>query len=421
MDETGSRIYRHFADQLCVWAQTGILPATGNQDIRYGLELQRKRLERYQVRMEYELMPKKEEAAAISNAVYTDSKYTNRLTWGPYHKTVTYYLEGRKRLTSTDDQLLYTIITWLNQENVQETYCCPNCGTISKVQDLMGGCPNCKTRFLMSDLFPKVTDYHFLKDYGLTSNDIKNRIYKWVIVGILIGILIAFPGSILDFLRSGRPGDGLAGRILLLLWRFVGSGIMGALAGYVIWAFGFIGGLLKDGVRQAPKAAGIIMSRKKLNELLKPFDPGFSFEYFIGKVQALMKILIFTDDRKNLAVYEGPLEENLFDDIIDAQFDGALNLLNCQVAGNYCYLDLKVYMTDVYCRKNKVFKRSDVFQMGLCKNIRRPVNYGFSIKKVSCPRCGASFDASREKICPYCKTSYHLGEDDWVITYIRRM
>ena len=40
----GERIYRAFAGELEEWSRTDKTPTTGNQDIRYYLELQRERL-----------------------------------------------------------------------------------------------------------------------------------------------------------------------------------------------------------------------------------------------------------------------------------------------------------------------------------------------------------------------------------------
>ena len=418
MEKTGEQIYKEFADQLCEWAETGKIPDAGNQDIQYILLLQKARLDKYHVKMDYDLKLRGESMDKISEAVFSDTKYTNRLIWRGCQKTVSYFLEGRKCLFSSTAEKLYTIVTWLNQAEVQETYCCPNCGTISEINTLMEGCPYCKTRFLMSDLFPKVTSYHFLTDYGMNDREAKTRISKWMITGIIIGLVLIVPSTVLNFIHNGRDGVSLVGRCLYCVLSFVTAGGLGALAGYAAGAMKFLFSLLKDGVRQAPMAAGIVNARKKLNEFLKTYDPSFSFEYFTGNIQSLLKILIFTDDRSNSAVYEGPSTDSLFDSIIDAQFGGTVTLNRYWMDGNYCHIDLNVYMMDVYCHNNRLSRKADIFQVDVCRNMLRPINYGFSIKKVCCKSCGASFDASKEKHCPYCKNSYDLKEDDWVITYV---
>lgn len=64
---------------------------------------------------------------------------------------------------------------------------------------------------------------------------------------------------------------------------------------------------------------------------------------------------------------------------------------------------------------SKIFKKNDIFRMKLCKDITKPEDYGFSIRKVQCRGCGGSFDASRIRYCPYCGREYDLKEDDWVV------
>ena len=71
----------------------------------------------------------------------------------------------------------------------------------------------------------------------------------------------------------------------------------------------------------------------------------------------------------------------MFDRIIDAQFEGAVTLNRCWAEGNYCYLDINVHMSVVYCQDQEVTRRSEKFAMVVCRNKNRPVDYGFSIKR----------------------------------------
>lgn len=152
---------------------------------------------------------------------------------------------------------------------------------------------------------------------------------------------------------------------------------------------------------------------------MKKYDPAFSFEYFMGRVQSLLKVLVFSEDMNHCAVYDGETCSEDFKNIVDTQFAGAIGLERFEVKDQYCYVDLKVYMQDIYLKNNDIRKKAKVYKVGLCKNISKPTDYGFSIKKVNCQSCGASFDATKEKYCPYCNSEYHLKDEDWVITYIR--
>lgn len=412
MDKTDRQIYEEFVSQLCQWGKDGSIPAAGNQDINYGLSLQRKRLDRYHARIEYRLTKREDRTGQVFTAVFSDIRYTNKLVMASYLKEAEYSIEGRRCLTIRDSSLLYTVITWLNDSTADAAYCCPNCGAISQVSALLEGCPYCHTKFFMSDLFPKVTNFYFLPDYSLGKNEANTKTAKWMITGAVMGFLIRMPGLIADLFHGGNL-------IPLLFSALLTAGVC-AIYGYFALAISMFVRVLKDGFKQAPRAAGQISAKKRLTDFMKQYDPGFTFEYFFGKVQSLVKILIYADDRRGLAVYEGPLEDCCFDNIMDAQFDGAVSLNSGRVEGDYCYLDLNVYMTDIYCQNGRLHQKSDLFRIGLCRNISRPADYGFSIRQVGCKSCGASFDATRERCCPYCKTRYDLKEDDWVITYMKK-
>lgn len=420
MDKSGRQIFEEFAAQLCEWSKTGKTPAAGNQDIRYALSLQQERLDKCQARAEYILKLRGEWLDRISNTVFASEKYTNKLFWRSYQRTANYYVRDKKCLTLKENENMYAMITWLNHGDMQETYCCPNCGNISEIGVLLEGCPYCKTRFLMSDLFPKVTTYHFLRDYGMNNREGKSTLKKWMIPGAVIVMLLNAPNAFSNLAQSLQNGYSMAGSVLTSLLPLAVFGVFGAIGGYIIWVACTMAKLLKDCFKQVPMAAGITEARKQLTSIMKQFDPGFSYEYFIGSMQALLKILMFTDDRTNLAVYEGTSVGTMFDNIIDAQFEGAVTLNRCWVEGEYCFLDVNVHMTDIYCQGQDVTRKSEKFAMVVCRNKNRPVDYGFSIKKVSCKSCGASFDASKERRCPYCGGSYDLKEDDWVITSITK-
>lgn len=414
MEKTDRQIYEEFVSQLCQWGETGVAPSAGNQDIGYGLTLQRRRLETHYAKIEYRLTGRLDRQGQADKAAFSDLRYTNQLVWKALHRETDYYRDGKKCLTVKDDELLYTIITRLNDPgDVQASYVCPNCGAISAVGVLLEGCPYCRTRFVMSDLFPKITNYYFLPDYGMGETETKNHSTKWMVTGGAVAFLIRFPGFVLDLIRGGN--------LFLLLISLALAVGMGVVFGYFALSIRLLIRVFSGAFKMAPRAAGQISAKKRLTDFMKQFDPGFTFEYFFGKVQGLLKILIFTDDRSRISVYDGPeFDGSGLDDIVDAQFDGAISLNGGRVEGEYCYLDLNVYMTDVYCRGSGLKQKSDCFQVGLCRNISCPADYGFSVKKVGCKSCGASFDATRERFCPFCRTRYDLREDDWVITLIRK-
>lgn len=416
-----TQIYKGFAAQLCAWTVSGKLPSLGNQDIRYALQLQKARLDKFQVRIKYKLKLSEEKLDCVSKIVYSNTTYINQLIWRSYYKTANYYIKGRKRFSLIDIEHLHLLIVSLDPEQVQEMCCCPNCGTISEIKTLTQGCPDCGTKFLITDLFPKVSNFHFVRDYATDIEQAKDRTIKGMLIGALVGSLLVSPDVASRLMQSAEGGFSWGWRILLILWPYVAVGGLGAAVGHVIQSVIIGAKMMQDNLLHAPIADREMEARKNLTEFMREHEPGFSYEYFTSRVQALARILIFTDDRSNLAVYEGEMEQNDFDHIIDVQFGGAISFNQGIADGGYCYLDLNIYMINTYCQDHRVKQKTEEFQMKLCKCIKRSSNCGFSIKKVSCKSCGASFDASRDRHCPYCRSCYKLREDDWVITYIRKI
>ena len=71
------------------------------------------------------------------------------------------YYKGDKCIDTQESQITINAIvtdTTVETSAVEsDYYCCPFCGAISQIRELMTGCPYCQTKFQISDLFPKVT------------------------------------------------------------------------------------------------------------------------------------------------------------------------------------------------------------------------------------------------------------------------
>lgn len=402
------QVYRQFARELEEWSRTDKTPETGNQDIRYYLDLQRERLRSRNLKMEYRLRLRGEHLDNVYSTAYRDRIYTNYQTCSSFMQTVTFSRDGKVLYDKEDTQRLFQTITYMEQQRPEETYCCPNCGGVSPIRALLEGCPYCHTRFVMSDLFPKVTGYCFQHDFYMNKKEGRAKTRKWVLGGILATFLLALPKSYMDM--------GLVAVPLCLLW----SAPLGAFTGYIFMSFCMLFHLVGAAAGEVSRLPNVAGTRKKLDKLIKSFDPLFSYEHFSGRIVSLLKIMIFAQDVSNVPVYDGQGEIPDFSDIIESVYGGSMGLNRGWVQDGYCYLDLDVYMSDIYDGR-KIERKNDMFRILVCKNTGKQADLGFSIKKVQCAGCGGSFDATRQRICPYCGRSYHMGEDDWVVLSVQKM
>lgn len=403
--ENNEKIFREFTQELINWGKNGEAPDIASLDLKYAMDLQQKRLKANGVTVDYKFKSRGEWLDNVhSFGGRQDSGNFKSVTSDSHFKlTKTFYKNGRKSQKRKKNSIFYTMITTLLNQDADATCCCPNCGAISSIKELLGGCPHCKTRFIMNDLYPKVTNFYFVDDYAENNSSMRNRLLPWVLI----------PAAALAVYFGFVNYESL--EIVAYIISLIAAAIGGAIGGYMLWAFLFLAKLIVKSFASIPSMGKVIAVKRNLPKYMKQIDSNFSYEYFIGKVFALIKMMVFSEDYTNLAVYEGKPMQNPFKDIVDIEFTGIIRLNSFNINGSYCYVDMNFHTVDFVAKNGSVCKKNDVFHIKVCRNIHTLQNPNFSLKRVECKSCGASFDATRERNCPYCSNPYHLGDDDWVV------
>ena len=138
------------------------------------------------------------------------------------------YYKGDKCIDTQESQIAINAIvtdTTVETSAVEsDYYCCPSCGAISRIKELMTGCPYCQTKFQISDLFPKVSNFYFYDDDSSQVKKIKN-------IGIAAGILIFILAVIYSMMNVEHFN----------VMNIVGAVAGGAFGGYAVFAFSTIG------------------------------------------------------------------------------------------------------------------------------------------------------------------------------------
>ncbi len=161
-------------------------------------------------------------------------------------------------------------------------------------------------------------------------------------------------------------------------------------------------------------------SGKRFVAQMKQCSPEFSYEYFSDKVVSLLKMIIFSDDARELPNYAGEPLGNMFSDIVESSYTGAVALKQFRVQDDYCYVIVEVYLENLYDNGRRIYKKNDTIRIYLCKRVSKAINYHFSIMKIQCKGCGGSFDAIKRRTCPNCGRRYEIEDDDWVVTKIQK-
>lgn len=412
--DSDNKIMNRFVDEYELWCNEGKNPDIASIDLDFALDLQKKRLDEKGVKIQTAFTDKetvKNEVPINACTAYDMGKCKSNIASKTYEVTEKYFKDGKKKKKIKDRFFFYTMITRLENRNSEVACSCPNCGAVSSVRELLNGCKNCKTRFIMDDLFPKVTNFYFVKTYSLANKSTKKVLAPYLLGGIVA--VAAF--TVWVVVKDGTFDPATANMVYEIGIRAIPVLLGGLLAGYLAWAFKTLFGLFVGAAKSIPMIGPHFNCQKRLPWLMKEVNPNFSYEYFIGKVLALLKIMIFSDDYTNLAVYEGNPMKNPFGDIVDIKYRGVSKLNSFNVTNGCCYVDMTVYATTVKNKNSSFRVKNEKFRLTVCRSVNAMDDGVFTMKKVTCKSCGASFDATRERNCPYCGNPYHLGNDDWVV------
>ena len=327
------------------------------------------------------------------------------------HMTRSFHKENKRIYKEKQNIIFYQISTHTKNNPIidEDLYNCPHCDGVSKIKELKQGCPYCDTRFKMDDLFPKVSNYFFIEEIGGTEKEVNRDIIKTIIPTMIITII-----SCILYYYYHNPD--LMGKLTNSIITGIIAGIVsGGFFGYIIWAFKKI---LKI-FAQAGKSMGMIIdtngSSKRFVNQMKCYSSEFSYEYFSAKVVSLLKMILFSNNIKDLPICVEQIDKNNYSNVVDTQYVGAVALKNFHIKNEYVYVTTNVYMDVWYENKGKIRKKREKFMVSLRKNITKPIDFNFSIKKLQCNYCGGSFDATKTRSCPYCSTKYEFEEEDWIV------
>ena len=411
-----NRKLKDFRASLGAAINTGKNIPFSDSDISYVLKLQHERIEKKGLELNYDIYSRDENRNRfIAGSNWRDAHYAS---------TVCFNSCGIKRIVKKDGDIRYCddrksviyetitdVVQGIHPDN--DPFCCPNCGSVSTVAGLQNGCSYCGTRFKMDELFPKITAYYFLDDAGMTKKEFASGYFKFYAVTLVV--LYAL-GCILNG-KIFLPNN-LIKNIPQLIGVLIGLPLANLFFSYVIYAYFLFMRLIVRAVSSAGKM-GTAGSRSRFEARMKRISPEFSYEYFTSKALSLIKTAVFSENEGELMSYDGKTLDPKMKDIIDLNYGGALGCQSFIDEGNYVTVVTKAYFDILYANEDKVYYKSQVFSATFRRRTDIPINYNFSITRIACPSCGASFDATKIKTCPYCGNKYENVTDDWTLVELK--
>ncbi len=379
-------------------------------DLKYSRMMQGKRLKAKGVTLTVTHDPDDPLVSGVSWKMDHDARYVTRLPFTYVNTKRDYSVDGRINKSFKRKEIFYSYIVWLRGQMPDAPYSCPNCGGATTLGNLTEGCKFCGTRFIADDLYPKVINYYTLP----AAQNLLKRLKPFAIFGAIA--MTAF-GLIYNF-KSIFVEPALYGIFSLIGWILYAAlaAACGAFLGYIVGVFSIFGEVIVRAIASIPIIIKYGTAKKRLPRFMHHYSPDFSSDRFIGKIISMLNIIVYSEDIDNCALYCGkPIKYDL-SDIIDMSYNGIIDVRKCFEKNGYLYINLNLKMNVVSCRDGKISNGGKIFRLTVCRNAAAPEDYGFNVKAIKCHSCGGSFDATKEKHCPFCSNSFNLKDYDWIVT-----
>lgn len=409
--DKGRGIYDRMAKELNIWYEEGEEPVSCDGDTRYYLKLQKERLEEKGLRMQNVVRPVKGESFGTATYSRKSVWYTTDMVYEEINRELR-FLNGSETLYQREvEQVMYEIV--VHSPNEKETehlmITCPNCGAVSPVSQLMEGCCYCGTQFRMKDLFPRVVNTYFIK----TTSIGKHTSHRRKIMGISMGVflLLFLPGAVIS-------SEGVLP--VALFTSYLAAIICGGVGGFTVTSIWMIASLFqRDGMKHL-SLFSYLGTKVRMKNMMSRWDPNFAYDKFEGQMVALIRMAVFAKDVQNLTAYCGGKRDERFENILEMTYTNGMCLKKVRREGSFLHLTLRTWWINYSLspdeeKGNRIIKTGDLIDVTLGRNLAHREMPGFSITSVNCRSCGGSFDAVRQRKCPYCGTEYHMEEDYWVI------
>jgi len=410
-----SKLFLDYLKDWQEWGETGKEPKAADNDLRYALSLQEKRLKKHgltkKVSIDVEEGPF--DLAKMNSELIINN---NHIIWGK--ASTSYIKKDTSEVVGKNKQYItfYESIIKAPQDHdviAKRNYSCPNCGGVSKIAELIDGCPYCNTKFTMSELYPKVHNSYILKGLPQGKSVNKEMLKTMIPVGVIFAIILAVKG--IKDLAAGEMG------LIEYLISIIISGVIGgAVMGYFLFAFRMLGTLFYEAAKSIPLLFGVTGGKRKVNKMGLDYFPNLNYEYFEGKALSLLRCVLFSDNAEDFVQYSGgPLPEE-YKNIVDVSYRGGMGVESVKEivedGKEKIQISLRIFLENAKIDGGKLRLSRDVANMTMVHDRHTRVNRDFTIAAVTCRNCGGSFNASRERNCSFCNTPFNAEIEDWVVT-----
>ena len=398
------------------------LQLTSSQFYWHMLTLQKNRLKKQRVTLDFDAVRKSYDGTSVSKNVYFDGKYQITEAKERIESKRTYKCDNIKFVKLDTELANYNIINAYNN-NSKGDVTCPSCGSVSTKENLLDGCDFCQTKFTIEDLNKKISNFALRSDYEIEYDKYKDKRKYYARRSALFG---AIPFFILTFIIGIFTAIKDHGLVMGLVATFFGSAFMAFAMGY-LFSVGFMFFIfpiiqVKHSAIYAFKGS---LKKKKQSEnknhdfvkQIQKFDPYFSMEYFFSNIQNKVAAIHYAGEKDNIGAFsQKDLEVYVlgYSDVVDMDFKD-FSIKSVSNDGNNLKVVLQAKIGLLIKSLNKFKTSKETVEIAVIKDAACKTEAVCEPFVLHCRNCNASLSLVEGGKCQYCGSVLELRKYDWVI------
>lgn len=402
------------------------LQSTTTQMFWHSLFLQKKRMLKKGITLDFESKRMSYGGKSISKSIYSDAKYTVTELDERIKALRTYKTNTGKEYQKKNNDLARYSITNARTTTTDNNVICPNCGMECKRDKLLDGCDYCGTKFTVEDLGRRVSSFMLINDVRTDIDkysDIERKLIPWLYL-ILVGPCFLF--NLFGMLSAWKALE--AGIFMKIVATVFGVVFLTALAAVVArYIISFImkpiinlvnSIAVNAEIEAAEKENAKYKKNKEVTDSVKKFDKYFSQNGFLSNVHNKLCAVHFAEsvtEAKTFALFDiSPLAEkykNVIDmDIID------VSLNEYKRNDDFQEIKLRVLADLITYDNNRFNTDKEKIDLVLRRNGALKTEAVCAPSVFKCKNCGSSLTLLNGGYCEYCGTGLNLFDYDWVIS-----
>ena len=389
------------------------------------LTLQKRRMEKAGVTMEFKAQRKKYGGKSLQKSFYFDDKYAIIEVDERIFASRTYKNSSGKTYKKRDSELAHYCIARSRSTTSRDRIICPNCGSETTLVNLLDGCDFCGTRFTVEALGNRVNDFVLRDDYEVAYDkylDARRHFGTWA---LLAGAAVVGIVSLIGTISVWNTMDaGIFMKTAAVIFVTAGLAVLGGLLAKYASMFLIFPLLdLFQSVRYHSKRA---LEAKKQREsrngsiaaAIKRSDPLFSKECFFSNVQNKLAAIHYAESAKEVQAFAltdigGYLER--YKNLIDTDVKD-IELTDYSKDDRFHRVDMRL---DLDLLDSSFKRRREKVELQLVKSLSCRTEKVCAPSVFTCKNCGNSVTLLNGGRCEYCDSTLDLWEHDWVISKYR--